>query len=183
MNSKGSKGKRWLLTIVFLFCLVFFGGTSWYGVESVFENTKDAEFCASCHTMEPMRRSYEQDVHGGNNKMGVVVDCLGCHLPHDGPFHYAVAKAQTGLHDIWAELTYDLEKIDWIAKRERREHYVYDSGCLSCHQNLERATMASNRAFVAHKPYFLGTTEKKCVSCHQFVGHHNLKDFISNQSQ
>ena len=58
--------------------------------------------------------------------------------------------------------------------RERREQYVFDSGCLHCHANLERGTMASNKAFVAHKPYFLGETSKKCVTCHQHVGHKDL---------
>jgi cytochrome c-type protein NapC len=39
--------------------------------------------------------------------------------------------------------------------------------------------MANNKAFVAHKPYFLGETSKQCVSCHEHVGHKNLSDHLA----
>jgi cytochrome c-type protein NapC len=87
---------------------------------------------------------------------------------------YLISKMETGFHNLWVQYTSDLSKIDWEKKRTRREEFVYDSGCLHCHKNLERATMGSNRAFVAHKPYFLKTTKKKCVTCHQNVGHKEL---------
>jgi cytochrome c-type protein NapC len=125
-----------------------------------------------------MGESYEQDVHGGNNPQGIRVACTECHLPHGNEVEYIIAKARTGLHDIWAELTKDTEKIDWQALREHRERYVYDSGCLKCHSRLQEATEVSNKAFVAHRPYFLGETDKQCVTCHEHVGHHDLGEYL-----
>jgi cytochrome c-type protein NapC len=39
--------------------------------------------------------------------------------------------------------------------------------------------MASNKALIAHKPYFLGTTDDKCVTCHENVGHTDLNKYLS----
>jgi cytochrome c-type protein NapC len=175
--------KRWLipsliiLGVVALFVLPFM---SWLVGQETFHATGDAEFCVSCHTMEPMEKAYIADVHGGNNDHGVQATCTQCHLPHDNSFNYFVAKAQTGLHDMYVEQFGDLENIDWQAKRAHREDYVYDSGCLTCHNNLQKATMASNDALIAHKAYFLGTTKEQCVSCHENVGHTNLSDYLSS---
>ena len=83
--------------------------------------------------LSPMVKPYRQDVHGGSNKNGFRATCLECHLPHDSPMAYGLAKAKTGIHDLWAQWTYDLGKIYWIAKRIRREEYNYDSSCLNCH--------------------------------------------------
>jgi cytochrome c-type protein NapC len=88
-------------------------------------------------------------------------------------------KARFGMHDAWAQLTYDLDAIDWQAKRAHREDFVFDSGCLECHQDLERASEQSAKSFVAHKPYFLGTVEARCVTCHENVGHKNLSTHLA----
>ncbi len=147
---------------------------SWGATEMMIEETGGKEFCTVCHTMQPMGAAYEADIHGGANNSGVKAKCVDCHLPHDNPFVYLYGKASIGFHDVWAQMTYDLDAIDWQAKREHREDFVYDSGCTHCHSNLEKATLADSKAFVAHKPYFLGKTEKSCVSCHTAVGHKNL---------
>lgn len=128
--------------------------------------------------MDPFEQAYELDVHGGNSSHGVQATCVDCHLPHDNAVVYFVGKAQTGLHDIWVENTTDTSQIDWRAKREHREDYVYDSGCLHCHNNLEQATKATNAGFIAHKAYFSGEIDDQCVTCHQNVGHKNLTSFI-----
>lgn len=174
--------KRWLVPSllilggVALFVLPFI---SWLIGEETFHATGDAEFCVSCHTMSPMEKAHEADVHGGQNDHGVRATCTDCHLPHDNSFNYFVAKAQTGIHDMYVEQFGDLENIDWQAKRAHREDYVYDSGCLRCHTSLQKATMASNDALIAHKAYFLETTDDKCVTCHENVGHNNLSDYLS----
>ncbi len=151
------------------------GVLGWGVVESVIQRTSGVEFCAGCHSMQPMAAAYQEDVHGGANPDGIRVPCADCHLPHESSFGYLVAKIQLGAHDLWVELTRDTDRIDWLAMRAHRERFVHDSGCLSCHSDLERATSANPRAFVAHKPYFLGQTEKLCVSCHQSVGHAELE--------
>jgi cytochrome c-type protein NapC len=150
----------------------------WATIDALIHSTSGPDFCGQCHTMGPMVEAYSRDVHGGRNEAGFAADCTDCHLPHDGSFRYLIAKAETGLHDVWAELTYDLDQIDWVAKRAMREHFVYDSGCLRCHSRLEQATSSNSKAFVAHKPYFLGTSQKKCVFCHGEVGHADLEAIL-----
>lgn len=151
---------------------------SWGATEFMVEQTGSKEFCTSCHSMVPMGAAFEADVHGGANNVGFKAQCIDCHVPHDNPFAYLWGKATSGSHDVWAEMTYDLEAIDWKAKRKHPERFVYDSGCLRCHGNLERATMADVKAFVAHKPYFLGKTIQTCANCHT-VGHRNLSKYIA----
>ncbi|HSN70141.1 MAG TPA: NapC/NirT family cytochrome c [Steroidobacteraceae bacterium] len=147
---------------------------AWMVTETMVEETSGAEFCGSCHTMAPMVASYRADVHGGAGLEGVQAKCNYCHVPADNVFIYMVKKAQFGLHDVWAQLTYDLDEIDWQAKRAHRTTYVFDSGCLNCHENVERATAPSAAAFIAHRSYFLGETDVQCVSCHPHVGHADL---------
>jgi len=144
--------------------------------------TSDKNFCGVCHTMKPMVNAYKMDVHGGAGDHGIEVKCVDCHLPHDSIPHYLIAKMQTGLHDIYAEAFYDLDKIDWQAKRKHREHFVYDSACLACHTNLKDATMSNLKAFNGHRAYFSGRTDKKCVSCHNNVGHKNLGDYLPKKN-
>jgi cytochrome c-type protein NapC len=144
--------------------------------------TSDKQFCGMCHTMTPMVNAYKMDVHGGAGKHGIEVKCVDCHLPHKSTAGYLLKKMQTGFHDIWAESTYDLNKIDWKEKRKHREHFVYDSACLACHTNLKDATMSNLKAFNGHKAYFSGNSGKKCVSCHANVGHKNLGDYLPNNN-
>ena len=140
--------------------------------------TSDKHFCGVCHTMQPMLDAYSRDVHGGAGDHGIEVKCVDCHLPHDSTFHYLITKMETGVHDIYAQSFYDLDKIDWEEKRKHREELVYDSACLACHTNLKEATMSNLKAFNGHKAYFSGKSGKKCVSCHENVGHKNLGDYL-----
>ncbi len=144
----------------------------------MFEQTSDEKFCGSCHTMTPMIKSYLQSTHGGKNKNGTKAKCTDCHLPHDGLIHYMYEKGMTGMHDVFAQMFYDLDKINWEKKRKNREHFVYDSGCLKCHKDLQNATMPNYKAFIAHRAYFMNLVDKKCVSCHENVGHKNLGDYL-----
>ena len=93
-----------------------------------------------------------------------------------------IMKSRFGIHDAWAQLTYDLDSIDWQAKRSHSKNYVFDSGCLQCHKDLQRASESSAVNFVAHRPYFLGTIESKCVTCHDRVGHRNLSERLATAS-
>ncbi|OVE81851.1 hypothetical protein BVY04_02275 [bacterium M21] len=128
---------------------IFFGGllgmlVSLFTVEFV-ERTSDAKFCGSCHSMEPMTKSYHLSVHGGNNKDGTVATCVDCHLPHDGTVSYMVQKTKSGIHDLLMENFGDLESIDWQAKRKESERYVYDSACLKCHKKLQDTATGNHK--------------------------------------
>jgi cytochrome c-type protein NapC len=136
--------------------------------------TSDEKFCTLCHTMEPMAKSYRKSLHGGNNTSGWKAKCTDCHLPHTNEIYDLMIKTKFGLHDTWAQLTYDLDKIDWHVKRAHRADFVFDSGCLKCHQNLEKVNGSNKKAFMAHRDYFRGLTGNKCVDCHEHVGHHAL---------
>jgi len=176
MNER--KIPKWLLIVVLIgvaaIAFVVLPFLSWMLADEGLHRTADIDFCMSCHSMKQFRGSYEADIHGGKNSYGIKVNCTNCHLDHTSSTAYFISKAQKGMHDLYVETFHDTEAIDWEANREHREAFTYDSGCLSCHNNLQRATMGENKAFVAHYDYFAGTTESQCVTCHQHVGHKNL---------
>ncbi|NOY82352.1 MAG: cytochrome C [Kiritimatiellaeota bacterium] len=144
------------------------------------ERTSGVEFCSTCHSMAPMVAAYRIDVHGGKNKNGLRTKCTACHLPHDNVLHYMYQKTVTGIEDVVVETFGRPDRIDWEKRRSRRERFTYDSGCVKCHEDLRVATMPNPKAFIAHKDYFMGTSDKKtCVSCHENVGHKNLGLFLA----
>jgi cytochrome c-type protein NapC len=171
--------KKIIYGIIAFFALTLFAFASWLVTDETITMTSDAEFCVSCHSMEPFEAAHRADIHGGMNAHGVRATCADCHLPHDSSFNYLYVKARTGLHDLWVENFGDPSSVNWEANRLHREEYTYDSGCMTCHTNLEQATMATNKAFIAHKNYFLSTTDDKCTTCHQNVGHKDLSEYIS----
>jgi len=143
----------------------------WLLLQITIQRTSGVEFCTTCHSMQPIEASYRADVHG---RPGREAYCTDCHVTHDSFAAHVMGKAQAGAHDIWAELTYDLDNIDWQAKRAHRERYVYDSGCMLCHTEIAYNSRGNPKALIAHRPYFLQETKKQCVSCHPHVGHKNL---------
>ncbi len=151
------------------------------------KQTSGVQFCSSCHSMKPMADAYRNSVHGGFGESGVVAKCADCHLPHDSLLGYLVQKGKSGMWDLWVETTHDTSKIDWFERREEKRHFVYDSGCLHCHENLLKATKLKSKPFVAHKAYFSnklrvkdGNKWKKaqCVDCHKYVGHYQLEKHL-----
>ncbi len=182
MNVK--KIPKWLLILlivivgfVALFVLPFL---SWVVADEGLNRTAHADFCAQCHSMEPFWASYQQDIHGGSSQYGFQASCTNCHLDNSSSGAYFYSKATKGLHDLMVENFGDPDHIDWEAMRADREEYTYDSGCLSCHNNLLDASQSNTKAFLPHREYFAGETEIKCVSCHEHVGHKNMSDYIKN---
>jgi len=166
---------RWIKYFVAAAIIIpVFAIGSWAVTDVVMHETGDEAFCRTCHAMRPMADAYREDVHGGAGEQGIQALCTDCHAPHDNPLNHVWAKMRFGTHSIWAQLTYDLDEIDWEAKREERERLVFDSGCLHCHSDLERASKKDSSTFIAHRPYFQGRTSKQCVTCHERVGHKNL---------
>ena len=165
--------------VIFIIALIVLPFMSWLVTDEGITASSSAKFCVTCHSMELFERAHNDDVHGGNNAHGVRATCAQCHLPHDNSINYLYTKARTGIHDLWVENLGDPDNIDWQAKRAHREEYVYDSGCITCHANLEEATKATPKALIAHKPYFLGQTDDKCVTCHENVGHADLSARLS----
>jgi cytochrome c-type protein NapC len=151
------------------------------------KHTSDVNFCGSCHSMKPMAEAYRNSVHGGYGDSGIRATCADCHLPHKSTMGYMIQKVKTGMWDVWVESTHDTSKIDWFEKRNNRREWVYDSGCLHCHENLLLGTRPNKKAFIAHKAYFSkkllvegedGKERAKCVDCHKHVGHYQLEKHL-----
>ncbi|MBK1646291.1 hypothetical protein CKO25_16885 [Thiocapsa imhoffii] len=164
----------WLvvLGVTMLIPIVTIGG--WTLTETAIQATSDHAFCTSCHVMEPFALAYDADVHGGQNAGGLVAHCVDCHLPHETPGGYLLAKIQTGVHDLMSQMLLVFREPDWIGNLERRAEYVFDSGCLNCHANLREAPNPNPAVVFAHRAYFQEGSNLVCVTCHAHVGHKDL---------
>ncbi len=163
-----------LILVTVLIVLPALLSAGWTLAQYAIERTSGVEFCTTCHSMAPMAESYRLDVHGGRSSHGVQASCSDCHLPRDNPPNFMWAYWRRLVGDAWVEFFHGSDLTDWEALRDDRESYVYDSGCLNCHANLGDSFPRNTDAFAAHKAYFLGEPETKCVSCHTSVGHKDL---------
>ncbi|EBK0028686.1 NapC/NirT family cytochrome c [Salmonella enterica] len=164
---------RFILLLAFVTIIVA-SGISLLGVEVV-KSTGNDEFCRACHEMQPMVKTYQQDTHGGNNPHGFSAECVDCHLPHTSTVGYLLSKGVQGTNDVITKTFTDTSDINWLENRKKRESYVYDSGCLECHNQLLDKTKADNpKSLEMHKLYKDMSNKNpvlKCVSCHVTVGH------------
>ena len=132
--------------------------------------TSTDEFCESCHMHPHATKNWRLSTHF-DNKSGVIVHCVECHLPPEGIPHLS-AKATTGLRDLWATLVKDADEIDWLQKstREAAVNHVYKKACVKCHQNLFSQDL-SKKGEDAHLYYDQRPDELRCINCHIDVGH------------
>ncbi len=137
--------------------------------------TGGEEFCSSCHSMEGVVVAYVNSLHGGNNAVGFKAECVDCHLPHDNVLHYVAAKAYSGMKDVLGEMFW-ADSFDWVGNLEHRTGFVYSSGCVKCH-DLDAMKYRIPKAYLAHKDLKNGVV-KSCVTCHEHVGHKNIKDHL-----
>jgi formylglycine-generating enzyme required for sulfatase activity len=143
------------------------------GVKTL-EETSTNEYCMSCHIHPAADQSWKKSVHY-KTQSGIRVDCVDCHLPpkDDG---YLLAKATTGLRDLWSYWTKDSASFNWEEKGrvEFARHHVYETSCVECHENLFPAKM-TKAGEDAHL-YYNQSKEKKepvhCINCHLNAGHH-----------
>lgn len=155
-----------------------------YGIAVGVQKSADGEFCTTCHTMDTVYKSNQSEKHhGGHGKRGTVAKCAECHADHTSLYSYLMSKITFGLHDAKVTLFDDVSKIDWEEKRKHREEFVFDTGCLECHHNLKDAPNQSIKQIKGHLDYFKGLTDKKCVSCHEHVGHDSLGEYIKNSKK
>jgi cytochrome c-type protein NapC len=176
-----TKRKKLLKFVSVVSVLLILMVVSWMTLEMGVEVSSHADFCGVCHSMEPMVKAYRASTHGGNNPRGIMAACTDCHVSHENVFTHFIGKAKSGTHDAWVTLIRDESELDWQSKRLEHNEYVYDSGCLTCHRNLEKASYDNPKAFIAHKAYFSGDTKKQCVTCHEHVGHKDISDYISQK--
>lgn len=172
--------KRWLLVCLTLAGLGLGVAASWAVMDTVIHATGDDEFCSQCHSLAPMASSYRESLHGGNNSAGWRAACSDCHISHESSLHYLWVKGTHGVVDPVMEMLKDPHDIDWHANRERREEFVYDSGCLNCHKHLQARSETSDnrRAQRSHRRYFADPDDYSCVECHKHVGHDRLGEHL-----
>ncbi|ENS5605211.1 NapC/NirT family cytochrome c [Vibrio mimicus] len=140
------------------------------------------EFCASCHTMEPMVETFAESVHGGNNSRGFVADCISCHLPDSNVVEELYVKGTSGMRHLWGEYVLQMDALDYDELHPKRTEYVFASGCVNCHRTLEdRAKVAVETSPISDQIHKLAFERKntdkdwQCSSCHIDIAHPDLK--------
>ncbi len=137
----------------------------------VMDYTSTDEFCMSCHVHPHAEDNWRLSSHY-DNKSGIVVHCVQCHLPPPGTIHYFTAKAVTGARDVYGMIFKDTDNINWEAKRQLSAavKHTYEESCISCHQNLFPLQL-SEEGMHAHLYYDDNRDELNCLNCHLHVGH------------
>lgn len=142
------------------------------------EYTSTDQFCESCHVHPHVTVSWKKSTHF-DNKSGVVVHCVECHLPPKGISYYT-EKARLGIQDIYGKL-FKVE-FNWEEK-SRLEHaikFTYKSACLKCHQNLFPLQL-TKKGEEAHLHYSQNPETIRCLNCHLFVGHYSEQAQVTMQ--
>lgn len=133
------------------------------------------ESCEMCHVHPHVHDSWKLSSHV-NNRSGMKVNCIDCHLPPGGTLEHYQAKVSTGVRDVWGKLTKDSADFDWESKSqlEYAVKMIPNKSCKNCHSNLFPEGL-SNDGVTAHLYY--DENEQKldlqCISCHLDVGHYN----------
>ncbi|AQW81637.1 cytochrome c3 family protein [Campylobacter pinnipediorum] len=170
-----TKNKKKVFVLSSIIIGIFIGLISSMGIADVLHATGSGYTCTMCHTMDAMNAAYNEDTHGGRNKLGIKAECSACHLDHTSAYTYVLTKIKVSINDGYKTFFTNTDKIDWRKKREHASHFVYDSGCMTCHSNLKNV-IQSGKAFLPHRDYFVlgNKNNKTCVECHKNVGHKNL---------
>jgi len=139
-------------------------------------HTSTNAYCVSCHVHPHADESWKLSAHV-NNRSGVRVNCVDCHLPPKNQTwsHYS-AKVRLGIKDLWGYYTKDSTDFDWDRKSELEQAVksIPNQSCKECHHNLFPEGV-SDDAIIAHIYY--EDNEKKldlhCINCHLDAGHYN----------
>ncbi len=154
-----------LLGIVFTSVIIFLGNKA-------IVKTSEDEYCASCHIHPQATQSWKLSTHY-DNKRGIRVHCVDCHLPPHGE-GYLPEKARTGIRDIWGKWFRDPESFNWEAKSQidyAKEH-TFETSCIHCHQNNYPLGL-TKEGREAHLYYERQASELHCINCHITVGHYD----------
>ncbi len=161
--------KRILLILFFSF---FIGILAAILGDKAIEYTSTDEFCASCHVHPHVFPSWKLSTHY-DNKGGIQVHCVDCHLPPRGQ-GYMIQKARLGLKDIYGYLLKDSAEFNWEAKRtvEQAPHFTFKASCIKCHANLFPLKL-DKKGQDAHLYYTQNEATLECTNCHLNVGHYD----------
>ena len=143
-----------------------------YSTGEVVHQTSTDEYCFSCHVHDHAEASWRLSGHV-NNKSGVIVHCVDCHLPPEG--HGRLwAKAKHGAKDAYGMLFKDSADFKWESKRtaEKANKFTYERSCIKCHSNLFSEGL-SVKGEDSHLYYESRKDEMTCLNCHMHTGHYN----------
>ncbi len=159
-------GKLALVVGIFAGFMLFFAG------KKATEYTSTDEFCQKCHVHPHAEASWKLSSHY-NNKRGIYVHCVDCHLPPKG-LPYLKEKIKTGMRDVYGKIFKDPAKINWESKGqlEHAKKIVYKESCIHCHQNLFPIGL-TEKGDKAHLYYSQHPDDLHCINCHLYVGHYN----------
>ncbi len=159
------KTKSWLILAGFIIGLIFLRSG-----KAILSYTSSDKYCVSCHIHPMADQSWKLSSHY-NNRTGVIIHCIDCHLPPEGN-GYLIAKAKHGFKDVYGYFFKDSAKINWQGKKllENAKGFVYEKSCLECHQNLFPVKLSVDGGN-AHLFYTTSNEPLSCINCHLNVGH------------
>ena len=139
------------------------------------EVTNTTEFCTSCHSMQWVKKEWQESMHY-KNPSGVRAECKDCHVPHPlGPKLYAKLMAAK---DVWHEIlgTIDTEE-KFEAHRWKMANRVWEKmtasdsrECRNCH--TQEAMALSDQTNSARKKHRRAIKKGiTCIKCHYGVAH------------
>ncbi|HDL19194.1 MAG TPA: hypothetical protein ENH29_09075 [Bacteroidetes bacterium] len=143
-----------------------------FSIHKAVDYTSSDPFCTSCHIHPHATVSWKRSTHY-DNRNGIVVHCVECHLPTGGVSYYT-EKMRLGLQDIFGVVFKEPSQFNWDEK-SRLDHavtYTYKESCLRCHQNLFPLTL-SKKGEEAHLHYSQNPGQIRCINCHLYVGHYS----------
>ncbi|MCL1790978.1 MAG: NapC/NirT family cytochrome c [Peptococcaceae bacterium] len=145
-----------MAVIGFVVCLVVViaGGAAYAQMEK-------PEFCGSCHAMSENYGTWSDSSHAS-------VTCSECHLPNNNIAAKLVAKAQTGMVDVWHQTMRDYDlNIEMTDKGKT----TLRNNCIRCHEPTIKNTSMIDIGKDGDDRY--------CVSCHRNLVHGNMTIPIS----
>lgn len=152
-----------------------------YTGSKIVDYTSTDNYCMSCHVHPHAEASWKLSKHY-DNKSGIVVHCVQCHLPPEG-HGMLYAKAKHGAKDVYGMLFKDSSEYNWPVKRklEAAKKFVYTESCIKCHANLFPKTLSLDGEN-AHLNYITSRIEISCLNCHLNVGHYDPKNKHSHNT-
>lgn len=107
--------------------------------------------CNNCHVMDAQYENWYHAAHARST------DCVDCHLPHDNIFHYYLAKAQTGMHDVYV---FSTGRTPAMIRLKPETGQTIQVNCIRCHQDTVADIVAGPQPF-----------DRYCWDCHRSVAH------------
>jgi len=141
--------KMAVIGFVVALVIVIAGGAAYAQMEK-------ATFCGGCHAMSDNYATWSDSMHSS-------VECSECHLPQNNLATKLVAKASTGIVDVWHETLRDYGT--HIEITEKGKEYLRDN-CVRCHE----ATIKNTSMTGVGKD----GDDRECVSCHRNLVHGNM---------